>query len=171
MKKVLVVVDMQNDFISGALGTKEANDILENVEKKIRDFDGEVIFTKDTHEKDYLSTQEGKNLPVQHCIRGSLGWEFPKSLQKIIDEKKFCVIEKSTFGSIDLAEKLSKENVSEITLIGICTDICVLSNAIIIKAYLPETKLIVDSSCCAGVTKKKHEAALEVMRSCQIEVI
>lgn len=171
MKKILIVVDMQNDFIDGALGTKEATAIVENVKEKIANFDGEIIFTRDTHESDYLSTQEGKNLPVEHCICDTLGWEIRSELTDI---KKGTVIDKPTFGSRKLAELLYEkhltEGIGEITLIGLCTDICVISNALVIKAFLPEVKITVDSSCCAGVTPESHENALSAMKMCQINV-
>lgn len=169
--KVLVVVDMQNDFIDGALGTKEAVGIVDNVAKKINGFDGEVIYTKDTHHDDYLKTQEGKNLPVEHCIRGSEGWQISPELPVSGDAKVF---EKPTFGSRELGEylaKLSSDNdIEEIEVIGLCTDICVISNALLIKAFLPEVKITVDSTCCAGVTPASHANALEAMKMCQINI-
>lgn len=169
---VLIVVDMQNDFIDGALGTAEAIAIVPNVIKKIRDFDGIVLATKDTHGEDYLSTQEGKNLPVVHCVKGTEGWELNPSVAELIDEP---AIEKPTFGSVRLGEVLAalsrKAPVEDITLIGLCTDICVISNAMIAKAYLPEVPVIVDASCCAGVTPASHNNALEAMKVCQIQVV
>ena len=172
MKNILLVIDMQNDFIDGALGTKEAVAIVDNVKSKIENFDGEVIFTRDTHEKDYLQTQEGVNLPVEHCICGTLGWEIRSELTGIREGK---VIDKPTFGSKELAELLCEKNkaeeIGEITLVGLCTDICVISNALVIKAFLPEVKITVDASCCAGVTPESHRNALEAMRMCQINVI
>ena len=169
MKNVLIVVDMQKDFIDGALGTAEAVAIVPNVEKKVQEFQGEVIFTRDTHEENYMETQEGKNLPVPHCIRGTAGWEIDESLQKYVTGK--C-IDKPTFGSVELGAYLKELNDAEpiesITLIGLCTDICVISNAMIAKATLPEVKVIVDSACCAGVTPQSHNNALEAMKMCQI---
>lgn len=169
---VLIVVDMQNDFIDGALGTAEAVAIVPNVVKKIRDFDGIVLATKDTHGEDYLSTQEGKNLPVVHCVKGTEGWELNPSVAELIDEP---AIEKPAFGSVRLGEVLvalsRKAPVEDITLIGLCTDICVISNAMIAKAYLPEVLVIVDASCCAGVTPASHNNALEAMKACQIQVV
>lgn len=169
---VLIVVDMQNDFIDGALGTAEAVAIVPNVVKKIRDFDGIVLATKDTHGEDYLSTQEGKNLPVVHCVKGTEGWELNPSVAELIDEP---AIEKPAFGSVRLGEVLvalsRKAPVEDITLIGLCTDICVISNAMIAKAYLPEVPVIVDASCCAGVTPASHNNALEAMKACQIQVV
>lgn len=171
MKNILLVIDMQNDFIDGALGTKEAVAIVDNVKAKIENFDGEIIFTRDTHEKDYLKTQEGSNLPVEHCICGTLGWEIRSELTGIREGK---VIDKPTFGSRELAELLCEKNkaeeIGEITLVGLCTDICVISNALVIKAFLPEVKITVDASCCAGVTPESHRNALEAMRMCQINV-
>ena len=167
---VLVVVDMQNDFIDGALGTKEAQAIVPGVAKKINGFSGEVYYTMDTHEADYLSTQEGKNLPVEHCIKGSKGWEIAPEIPVI---NKANVLEKPTFGSVSLATMLKEKEaeLDSVTLIGLCTDICVISNAMLIKAYMPEVPVFVDASCCAGVTPKSHTNALEAMKMCQIQVL
>ena len=173
MQKILIVVDMQNDFIDGALGTAEALAILPKVENKIKSFDGKVIFTRDTHGENYLNTAEGKNLPVPHCIKGTAGWQIATPLLPYT--KDALVIDKPTFGSLNLAETLTKENktnpIAEITLIGLCTDICVISNAMLIKAALPEVPLAVDASCCAGVSPESHERALAAMQICQIRVI
>lgn len=170
MQKILVVVDMQNDFIDGALGTPEAVGIVPDVADKIKNFDGTILYTRDTHEENYMETQEGKNLPVPHCIRGTFGWEIREELQK--DGAK--VVDKPTFGSALLGDELAKMNAEEeiesITLIGLCTDICVISNAFVIKAFLPETPIIVDAKCCAGVTPESHTRALEAMKVCQIKV-
>lgn len=167
--KYLIVVDMQKDFIDGALGTKEAQAIVPNVRKKIEEFDGEVIFTRDTHHKDYLSTQEGRNLPVEHCIEGTAGWEIDKSLQPFC---KGLVVNKPTFGSMALAEEIwERGDAQEITLVGLCTDICVISNAMLLKAAMPEVPIIVDRACCAGVTPQSHENALEAMKTCQITIV
>ena len=169
-KKVLLVIDMQNDFINGALGTKEAEGIVNNVKKKIdtyRRLGETVIFTRDTHSLDYLETAEGKKLPVPHCIKGSEGWKITSEINVLNDK----IIDKPTFGSLELAEELDKYNVSSIELIGLCTDICVISNAMIVKAKFPEVPISVDSSCCAGVTPESHENALKAMQMCQIEVI
>ena len=171
--KVLVVVDMQNDFIDGALGTPEAVEIVPRVVQKIRDFDGRVIATRDTHEEDYLETQEGKKLPVRHCIRGTNGWEIRPEIRELLTE---APIDKPTFGSVELGQKLkadqeSGDPVESITLVGLCTDICVISNALLLKAYLPEVPVIVDGSCCAGVTPDSHEQALGAMKMCQIEIV
>ncbi len=174
MNKVLVVVDMQNDFIDGALGTKEAEAIVEKVAGKIAGYDGIVVFTKDTHGEDYLMTQEGRNLPVTHCIKGTFGWELQKDIRKLAEANNSMVFDKYTFGSMDLAEYLkemsSVEEIEEIELVGLCTDICVISNALTIKAFLPEVKIKVDASCCAGVTPKSHGNALEAMKVCQIDI-
>lgn len=173
--KILIVVDMQNDFITGALGTKEAEKIVGAVKEKIEKFDGEVFFTRDTHFEDYLSTQEGKNLPVEHCIKGTQGWEIHPELDKIRKEFNSPVFDKITFGSQELAEKLCQLNksskINEIVLIGICTDICVISNALTIKTFLPEVNISVDSACCAGVTPESHENALNAMKMCQIKIL
>ena len=170
MKKILVVVDMQNDFIDGSLGTQEAQEIVGAVKEKILDYPSEAVFvTMDTHGADYLSTQEGKNLPVAHCIRGTEGWQLRPELAELLRDA--AVFEKPTFGSTALAEAIrSMPEVEEIELIGLCTDICVVSNALLLKAFMPEVRICVDASCCAGVTPEKHLAALETMRSCQIEV-
>ncbi len=169
----LIVVDMQNDFIDGALGTKEAVAILPAVKAKIEGFDGRVLFTRDTHEPDYLSTQEGKNLPVEHCIKGTDGWQIHPELDALRTEE---AIDKPSFGSVALAQLLKtydtyEEKIGEITLIGLCTDICVISNAMIIKAYLPETPIFVDAACCAGVTPESHERALDALAVCQITAL
>ena len=172
MKNILIVVDMQNDFIDGTLGTKEAVAIVPKVEEKIRNFDGEVFFTRDTHENWYLETQEGKNLPVVHCIRDTEGWQIRKELDAL---RKTEPVDKDTFGSTDLAGELvainEDEEIGSITLVGLCTDICVISNALLIKASLPEVPIYVDASCCAGVTPESHENALKAREMCQIKLI
>lgn len=170
--KYLVVVDMQNDFITGSLGTKEAQAILPKVIEKVKNFEGTVIYTKDTHTAEYLSTQEGKNLPVEHCIKDTDGWMLAAELESLSGGCK--VFDKPTFGSTQLAEYLVKESVEntmeEIELCGLCTDICVISNALLIKANLPEILISVDASCCAGVTPESHKNALAAMKMCQITV-
>lgn len=174
MKKVLIVVDMQKDFVDGALGTAEAVGIVDNVVKKIESTDGDIIVTYDTHQENYMETQEGKNLPVPHCIRGTEGWQLDKKVQAAVDKKGFRAIEKPTFGSTELSEYIKKTynpDEIEIELIGLCTDICVVSNALLIKANFLETKVSVDASCCAGVTVDSHNAALTTMKMCQINVI
>jgi len=174
-EKYLIVVDMQNDFVTGSLGTEEAKAIVDRAAKKIRSFEGKVIFTRDTHGENYLSTQEGKNLPVEHCIKGTEGWHIIPQLESLRKEKDCPTYEKPTFGCIALAEDLCRENketpIESIELIGLCTDICVVSNALLIKACIPEVPVYVDSSCCAGVTPKQHLAALETMKSCQIQIL
>ncbi len=172
MRRILVVVDMQKDFVDGALGTKEAVAVVPNVVEKIKSYNArDVFFTKDTHQKDYMTTQEGKNLPVEHCIEGTPGWELDKDVAEVL--RGSDIVNKPTFGSTKLAEMIrdiASEGEIEVELIGLCTDICVVSNALMLKAFMPEVKISVDSSCCAGVTPQKHEAALETMRSCQINV-
>lgn len=170
--KALIVVDMQKDFIDGSLGTKEAVAIVPNVVKKIEEWDGCIIATRDTHHQDYLSTQEGKFLPVEHCIKDTEGWQINHDVQTALDKKgdSVQIVDKPTFGSVVLADMLLHGDVSEIELVGLCTDICVVSNALLLKANMPEMPISVDSSCCAGVTPEKHEASLETMRSCQIMV-
>ena len=171
MQDILIVVDMQNDFIDGALGTKEAVEIVPNVKKKITEFNGRVLFTRDTHFENYLQTQEGKNLPVPHCIKGTPGWEIRPELDAL---RRTEPIDKLTFGSSELGSILVKENrdnpINSITLIGLCTDICVISNAMIAKAFLPEVPIIVDAKCCAGVTPESHQNALSAMKMCQIRI-
>ena len=183
--KVLIVVDMQNDFIDGVLGTKEAQAIVPRVCDKIRNFDGLIIATKDTHDENYLKTQEGKNLPVPHCIVGTTGHDINRDIFNAIREKHGLTAEKHTFGTFKLSKWIEKmtdlfseekltdlfsEEIEAIELIGVCTDICVISNALILKASFPEVPIYVDATCCAGVTPELHEAALKVMKSCQIIV-
>lgn len=165
MKKTLIVVDVQNDFVTGSLGTKEAEGILENVKKKIAEYQSrgdEIIFTRDTHFENYLETAEGKKLPVKHCILGTKGWQIVDGL-----EVPGCIyVDKSTFGSLEWKDFVF----DAIEMIGLCTDICVVSNALILKAIFPDIELMVDASCCAGVSPETHKAALETMKKCQIEV-
>ena len=169
MKKILIVVDMQNDFIDGALGTKEAVAILPYVKELIENFDGKVFFTRDTHFENYMKTEEGRNLPVPHCIKGTDGWQIRAELDALRTTEP---IDKLTFGSKDLAEVLGREgDVGEIIFVGLCTDICVISNAMLVKAYFPEIPLTVDARGCAGVTPESHKRALEAMKMCQIRVI
>ncbi|MBE5826700.1 MAG: cysteine hydrolase [Butyrivibrio sp.] len=172
MRKILVVIDMQKDFVDGALGTKEAQAIVPLVVDKIRSYNIQDVFaTRDTHQPGYMNTQEGRNLPVEHCIEGTEGWEINKEVASVLDGAK--IINKPTFGSTELVDVLkgiaAKEDI-EIEMIGLCTDICVVSNALLLKAAMPEVPISVDAKCCAGVTVQKHEAALETMRSCQIYV-
>ncbi len=169
MRKLLVVVDIQRDFIDGALGTSEAVGIVPSVVEKISNWDGDVVFTRDTHQEEYLETNEGSNLPVRHCIEGTPGWEIDTGvLNAAKGDKK--IYDKDTFGSRELALDLMREGAEEVELIGLCTDICVISNALLIKAFLPEAKISVDASCCAGVTEESHRNALEAMKVCQVKV-
>jgi nicotinamidase-related amidase len=171
MKNVLVVVDMQKDFIDGALGTKEAVLIVDNVAETIKSFDGEIVFTRDTHFDNYMETQEGKNLPVPHCIKDTEGWQLDKKLE-VIKTSDMKVFDKLTFGSVELADYLKTvKDLESVTLIGLCTDICVISNALLIKANLPEVKISVIEKCCAGVTPESHKNAIEAMKMCQIEIV
>lgn len=167
MKRTLIVIDMQNDFIDGALGTKEAQAIVPNVKKKIKEYKArgdEIIFTRDTHFEEYLETNEGKHLPVKHCVRGTHGWQISDD----IGNGAGCeVINKITFGY----EGWDRYNFEEVELVGLCTDICVVSNALILKAMFPDIDITVDASCCAGVTPETHKAALTTMKMCQINVI
>ena len=176
-RRLVAVIDMQNDFIDGALGTREAQGIVENVRERIQAAHAageELVYTRDTHGEDYPETQEGKNLPVPHCIKGSKGWQLIPELADVQRERDARVFEKPTFGSTELVHYLTHANAAEpiesIELIGVCTDICVVSNALLIKAALPEVPVSVDARLCAGVTPDAHEAALATMRSCQVQV-
>ncbi len=174
MKKFLIVVDMQKDFVDGALGTKEACEIIPAAVKKIENFEGEIFATFDTHNEDYMGTAEGRKLPVPHCIKGTEGWQLDNRIAAALAKKKFTPVEKITFGSAELPELIRKSANGEeftIELIGICTDICVISNALVLKANFPEADIAVDEKCCAGVTPEKHNAAVETMRSCQIDIL
>ena len=169
MSKILVVVDMQNDFIDGALGTKEAVDIVPYVKSVIESFEGKVLFTRDTHFGNYSETQEGRNLPVPHCIKGTDGWQIRAELDAL---RRTDAIDKLTFGSSELINVLRAENELEsVTFVGLCTDICVISNAMLVKAFYPELQLVVDAKGCAGVTPESHLRALEAMKVCQIKII
>lgn len=174
-EKKLIVVDMQNDFTYMALGNPEAVNVIDKIVKKAESFDGEVIFTYDTHQENYLETAEGKKLPVVHCIEGSKGWQLVDELEAIRSKNGNRCFKKPCFGSVELAETLRRENevqgIEEIELAGVCTDICVISNAMLLKAFLPEVPVKVDARCCAGVTVESHENALKAMESCQIEVV
>lgn len=167
--KFLIVVDMQVDFISGSLGSDHAAVIVSNVVDKVKDFDGKVIFTRDTHFDDYSETQEGKKLPILHCVKDTGGWQICDELKPFVD----TVVDKVTFGSVDLPKLLVDcgEPIEEIELCGLCTDICVISNAMILKAAFPEARIAVDGSCCAGVTMESHQTALDAMKAVQIEII
>ncbi len=169
--KILCVIDMQNDFIDGSLGTKEAVEIVPSVKEKIESYlknGDKVIFTRDTHTEDYLTTAEGKKLPVPHCVKDTAGWQ----ISPLLCTENCEIIDKPTFGSYELAEKIAGEKELEaVEIIGLCTDICVISNALMIKAKVYETPVTVDSSCCAGVTPESHRNALEAMKMCQIDII
>ena len=174
MKKILVVVDMQKDFVDGALGTKEAVAIVDNVVNKINGHDGDIFVTYDTHFENYMETSEGKKLPVPHCIKGTDGWKLNDKVQAALDAKTYTEVEKITFGSGDLPQLVKKavgDGEFEIELVGLCTDICVVSNALLLKATFPEVAISVDASCCAGVTPDTHNAALATMKMCQINVV
>lgn len=175
-KKLLVIVDMQNDFIDGALGTKEAQSIVPKVIEKIVGWDGDIICTMDTHGTDYMETREGKFLPIPHCIEDTDGHKINTDIMATLIDKScehcsaLSTLTKRTFGSTALPEIIRGSGVEYVELVGLCTDICVVSNAMLLKAHYPELDIAVDSSCCAGVTPETHEAALTVMRTCQIEV-
>ena len=177
MKHILIVVDMQTDFVDGALGTPEAVGILENVTAKIKTYandpDGVIFVTYDTHAADYMETSEGKHLPVPHCIKGTAGWELHPAVTAALEEVNYIPVEKPTFGSVELPALVGKTAAGEdftVELIGLCTDICVVSNTLLLKAHYPEVPISVDAACCAGVTPESHEAALATMRMCQIRV-
>ena len=174
MKKLLIVVDMQNDFIDAALGTKEAVAIVDAVKEKIQSYPAEdVIATMDTHDENYMQTQEGRNLPVMHCINGTHGWQLNAKIAAALDGKSITKVEKLTFGSTKLPlliEKAAGDEDFDITLIGLCTDICVVSNALMLKAHFPEKDITVDADLCAGVTPDSHIAALATMKMCQINI-
>ena len=174
-KRVLVVVDMQKDFVDGSLGSKEAVSIVPAVVKKARDFDGTVLFTRDTHGEDYMQTNEGKHLPVPHCIKGTDGWQICSALTDgLFAEKDYTVVDKPSFGYTGWREVIAAQEADgsdlQIELIGVCTDICVISNAMTIKAFNPEVEISVDAGCCAGVTPQSHKTALDAMKGCQIRI-
>ena len=168
MKKILIVVDMQVDFITGALGSADAEAIVQNVVEKVKNFDGKIIFTRDTHFENYMETQEGTKLPVPHCIKDTVGWQICDELLPFVE----TVVDKVTFGSVELPKIIESfgESIDEIELCGLCTDICVISNAMVLKASFPEAEISVDASCSAGVTKESHQTALDAMKAVQIEI-
>ena len=175
MQNILVVVDMQNDFVSGALGTCEAVDIIPYVVGRVVsgiNMGEKIFFTRDTHQTDYPETLEGRKLPIPHCIQGTEGWEIIEQLREYTVDHP--IIDKPTFGSTALGEAVLNEHkqnpIGKITLIGLCTDICVISNALLLKAYLPEVEIFVDAECCAGVTPASHHNALDAMHTCQINI-
>ena len=169
MNNLLIVVDMQNDFITGPLGTAEAQAIVPYVEEKIKSalaLGDEVVFTKDTHHPAYLESQEGRHLPVAHCMEGTSGWEIHPSLLPYVDK----VFVKQGFGSVELVDYVKSRSYDRVELIGVCTDICVVTNALMLKGALPELPIRVDANGCAGVTPKSHQAAVDTMKMCQIDV-
>lgn len=172
MRRILVVVDMQKDFIDGSLGTANAQAIVDLVAEKMKSYDkADIYVTRDTHGEDYLQTAEGRKLPVVHCVKGTEGWQLHPQIEAQAD--KAHIIDKPTFGSVALMEMLREENEKEplaIELVGLCTDICVVSNALLLKAAMPETEILVDKNCCAGVTPETHRAALATMEMCQIQI-
>ncbi len=175
MNDILIVVDMQKDFVNGSLGTKEAEAIVPRVVERIRSHQGRIIVTKDTHDTNYLSTQEGHHLPVSHCITGTEGWELVPEVADALKARGADVIEKPSFGSLELAEAIAacqaEKPITSITFVGLCTDICVLSNALIAKARLPEVPIYVDAAACAGVTPESHQRALDAMAVCQVVIV
>ena len=174
MKRFLVVVDMQKDFVDGALGSGDAVAIVPSVVEKIKSFDGEIFVTLDTHFDNYPESAEGRKLPVPHCIKGTDGWQLDKNVASALADREYTAVEKPTFGSLELPrliEAASDGDDFSIEIIGLCTDICVVSNALVLKANFPEMPISVEADCCAGVTPQAHEAALATMRSCQIDVI
>ena len=175
MNRVLVVVDMQNDFITGTLGSKMAESFVEKVVEKIKNFDGKVVFTRDTHYDDYMESREGKCLPVAHCKEGSYGWDIEENIKALQLENECPVFDKITFGSKRLGDFLSYidklQKVDEVEIVGLCTDICVISNAFLAQAYLPEATIVIDAACCAGVSLESHQTALKAMENCQIKIM
>ena len=167
--KYLIVVDMQNDFVNGSLGSEAAEKTVSGILDKVKEFDGRIIFTRDTHFNDYLQTQEGKNLPVSHCIKDTDGWQIVDELSEYAE----TVVDKAAFGSMDLPNVIGEfsDDVEEIQLCGLCTVICVISNAVILKSAFPEAEIVIDSSCCAGVSKTSHNTALDAMRALQMKII
>ncbi|MBQ8202927.1 MAG: cysteine hydrolase [Clostridia bacterium] len=173
MEEILIVVDIQNDFVDGALGTKEALSIIDNAAEKIRGFEGKIFVTLDTHYENYMCSAEGKNLPVPHCIKGTDGHKLNPKIEAALTGKDYTVVEKITFGSVNLPRIIENKVGDRFSaqLIGLCTDICVVSNALLLKANFPENEISVDAACCAGVTPETHNAALDTMGCCQIKVI
>lgn len=172
-KELLLVVDMQNDFIDGDLGTKEAQDVVQRVASKISNWGGDIICTLDTHGKDYMKTKEGRALPIPHCIEGTNGHKLNEDVREALfhNAATACnMLQKRTFGSTALPELIRGSGIDYIEIVGVCTDICVISNAILLRAHYPEIEIVVDSSCCAGTSPESHEAALNTMRMCQITV-
>ena len=174
MHNILIVVDVQNDFVDGSLGTKEAVSIIPNVCSKIKNFEGNIYVTKDTHFDNYLNTSEGKKLPIEHCVKERDGWQLNEYVERALSDKEYTIIEKNSFGSLELPDIIRQKYSNldfQIEIVGLCTDICVVSNALILKANFPENEIKVDASCCAGVTVESHNASLLTMKMCQIDVI
>lgn len=174
MHNILIVVDVQNDFVDGSLGTKEAVSIIPNVCSKIKNFEGDIYVTKDTHFDNYLNTSEGKKLPIEHCVKERDGWQLNEYVERALSDKEYTIIEKNSFGSLELPDIIRRKYSNldfQIEIVGLCTDICVVSNALILKANFPENEIKVDASCCAGVTVESHNASLLTMKMCQIDVI
>ena len=174
MEKLLIVVDMQNDFINGLLGTSEAMAIVDKVMEKIKSFDGKIVYTKDSHTADYLNSREGKLLPIQHCRKGTDGWRLCPEIEKLFLDMQADCIEKVGFGACDLPEYINKKfpnGIDYVELVGLCTDACVLANAMLVRTFFPETEVVIDASCCAGITPQGHKTALDAMRTCQITII
>mgnify|MGYP000456057129 FL=1 len=174
MHNILIVVDVQNDFVDGSLGTKEAVSIIPNVCSKIKNFEGDIYVTKDTHFDNYLNTSEGKKLPIEHCVKERDGWQLNEYVERALSDKEYTIIEKNSFGSLELPDIIRQKYSNldfQIEIVGLCTDICVVSNALILKANFPENEIKVDASCCAGVTVESHNASLLTMKMCQIDVI
>lgn len=171
--KVLIVIDMQKDFLTGSLANADGVAVIENVKNVINHFDGMVVFTRDTHQEDYLTTNEGKHLPVEHCLLGTEGHKIVPELLQAVANKPHLIYNKYSFGMKNIAQKLKTDvgKIDSIELCGVCTDICVVSNALILKANFPEIPIAVRANCCAGITKQKHNSALDVMQSCQIEIL
>ena len=170
----LIVIDMQNDFVYGSLNNEAAEKVIPLIEQKLAQFDGKILFTRDTHCSNYMDTLEGRNLPVEHCIKGSEGWEIVEPLRKYLD-KAACIYDKKTFGSLRLAQDIKAineiESITSIEIVGVCTDICVISNAMLIKAAMPEVPVRICSGCCAGTSEEAHKTALAAMAGCQIEIV
>ncbi len=171
MKKLLIVVDMQKDFVDGALGTPEAVAIVPHVADKIRAWQGDILVTLDTHQDNYMQTREGAFLPVPHCIQGTAGHRLDETVAQALEGRSVTVLEKPTFGSVDLVHRLQNADYASVEFVGLCTDICVVSNALLVKAAYPELDLAVDSRCCAGVTPESHQAALLTMKMCQVRIL
>ena len=174
MEKLLIIIDMQNDFIHGSLGSKEARDIIPKIVDKIKNWDGVIIATQDTHDEDYNATREGRKLPVKHCMKNSKGWRVAKDIYKLLLENDNAYLyEKHFFAEYEFVEAIEQwfgRKFDYVEFVGVCTDICVISNALLFQAFWEESELVVDAKCCAGTTPAMHKKALDVLKSCQIEV-